>query len=171
MENYFELFSLAADFDINIAKLNTEYQQQVAKFHPDKFASGSDKERALALQNTSLINTAFDTLKSPLNRANYLLELNGINAFDETNTQMDVDFLMAQIELREALESIQASKDETALDDFIEKIDKKIKHNVDNIRALFANTKALNEIKDLVRELKFYEQLNAHAKQLMDEWL
>ncbi|BBB23612.1 molecular chaperone HscB [Isorropodon fossajaponicum endosymbiont JTNG4] len=168
MENYFELFSLATDFDINIAKLNTEYQQQVAKFHPDKFASGSDKERALALQNTSLINTAFDTLKSPLNRANYLLELNGINAFDETNTQMDVDFLMAQIELREALEPIQASKDETALDGFIEKIDKKIKHNVDNIRALFANTKALNEIKDLVRELKFYEQLNTHAKQLMD---
>ncbi len=171
MENYFELFSLSADFDINITKLSTEYQQQVAKFHPDKFASGSDKERAWALQNTSLINTAFDTLQSSLNRANYLLELNGINAFDETDTQMDVDFLIAQIELREALETIQASKDEMALDDFIEKIDEKIKHNVDNIRASFTNTKALNEIKDLVRELKFYEKLNAHAQQLMDEWL
>ncbi len=171
MENYFELFSLVADFDINITKLNTEYQQQVAKFHPDKFASGSDKEKVLALQNTSLINTAFDTLKSPLNRANYLLELNGINAFDEKDTTMAVDFLMSQIELREILESIQANKDEIALDDFIERIDEKTKHNVDSIKASFANTKSLNEIKDLVRELKFYEQLNTYAKQLMDEWL
>ncbi|ABL02325.1 co-chaperone Hsc20 [Candidatus Ruthia magnifica str. Cm (Calyptogena magnifica)] len=171
MENYFELFSLAADFDINITKLNIEYQQQVVKFHPDKFVSGSNKERALALQNTSLINTAFDTLKSPLNRASYLLELNGINVFDEKDTTMTVDFLMSQIELREVLESIQISKDETALDNFTERIDEKIKHNIDSIRASFANIKALNEIKDLVRELKFYEQLNVHAKQLMDEWL
>jgi DnaJ-domain-containing protein 1 len=55
----------------------------------------------------AIINTAFDTLKSPLLRATYLLELQGINAFDEKDTQMDVDFLMNQIELRESLEAIK----------------------------------------------------------------
>ncbi len=170
MENYFELFSLAVDFDINITKLNTEYQQQVTKFHPDKFASGSDKERVLALQNTSLINTAFDILKSPLNRANYLLELNGINAFDETDTQMDVNFLMAQIELREALETIQASKDELKLDNFIDNINLKISQNIKQIQIFFEENN-LVQIKNLVRELKFYKQLSMQTNQLMDEWL
>ncbi|NYT52178.1 MAG: Fe-S protein assembly co-chaperone HscB [Candidatus Vesicomyosocius endoextente] len=171
MENYFELFSIEPDFNINIINLNAKYQQQVAKFHPDKFVTSNAKERSLALQNTSLINTAFDTLKSPLNRANYLLELNGIDAFDEKYTQMDAKFLMNQIELRENLELIKISKDEMRLYDFIEKNDLNIKHNVDNIKLLFINTKTFNKIKNLVRELKFYEHLNTHAKQLMNEWL
>lgn len=170
MQNYFELFSLVPDFDINITKLNTQYQQQVAKFHPDKFASGSDKQKVLALQNTSLINTAFETLKSPLSRANYLLELNGINVFDEKDTQMNVDFLISQIELRESLEAIQTAKDEAALDTFIKNISNKIKDNVKKIHQAFIDKDDIKN-KNMVRELKFYQQLQQQANALMDELL
>ena len=169
MQNYFELFSLKLNFNIDLSELEFAYQQQVAEFHPDKFASGTDKEKSLALQNTSLINTAYNTLKSSLLRATYLLELEGINAFDEKDTQMNVDFLMSQVELRESLEVIESDKDEMKLDDFIENISAKIKMNIDNISAAFNSDHA--QIKNLVRELKFYEQLNLHAKQLMDEWI
>ena len=143
----------------------------MAKFHPDKFAAGSDKEKNFALQNTSLVNTAYDTLKSALLRATYLLELDGVNAFDEKDTQMDIDFLMSQIALRESLEAIEASKDELELDDFIEQVSNKIKKNINAIIALFDSTQNADEIKNLVRELKFYEQLNLQAKRLMDEWI
>ncbi|SMN15123.1 Chaperone protein HscB [uncultured Candidatus Thioglobus sp.] len=169
MQNFFELFSLTPNFNIDLTELESAYQQQVARFHPDKFAIGTDKEKSLALQNTSLINTAYDTLKSSLLRATYLLELEGVNAFDEKDTQMDVDFLMSQIELREALEVIESSKDELELDDFIEKISIKIKKNIADISIAFNSN--FDQIKNLVRELKFYEQLNLHAKQLMDEWM
>ncbi|CAC9604959.1 Chaperone protein HscB [uncultured Gammaproteobacteria bacterium] len=169
MQNFFELFSLTPNFNIDLTELESAYQQQVAKFHPDKFAIGTDKEKSFALQNTSLINTAYDTLKSSLLRATYLLELEGVNAFDEKDTQMDVDFLMSQIELREALEAIESSKDEVELDDFIEKISIKIKKNITDISIAFNSN--FDQIKNLVRELKFYEQLNLHAKQLMDEWM
>jgi molecular chaperone HscB len=54
-------------------------------------------------------------------RATYLLELQGINAFDEKDTQMDVDFLISQIELRESLEAIKTTKDEMALEESIAK--------------------------------------------------
>lgn len=169
MQNFFELFSLTPNFNIDLTELESAYQQQVAKFHPDKFAIGTDKEKSFALQNTSLINTAYDTLKSSLLRATYLLELEGVNAFDEKDTQMDVDFLMSQIELREALEAIESSKDKVELDDFIEKISIKIKKNITDISIAFNSN--FDQIKNLVRELKFYEQLNLHAKQLMDEWM
>ncbi len=170
MQNFFELFSLTVDFDIDLSKLELAYQQQAGIFHPDKFATATEKEKNLALQNTSLVNTAYDTLKSPLLRATYLLELAGINAFDEKDTQMDTAFLMAQIELRESLEVIKVEQQEIALDDFIENITGKIKHNIAQIQQKFEFSE-FNEIKNLVRELKFYIQLEGQAKQLMDEWL
>lgn len=170
MQNYFELFSLEASFDIDIGALEMVYQTQIAQYHPDKFVSKSEKEQSLALQNTSLINTAFDTLKSPLLRATYLLELQGINAFDEKDTQMELDFLMLQIELRESLETIEKAKDKIELDGFIESINNKVKQNIEKIQQSFA-INALDSIKNLVRELKFYTQLNSQANRLMDEWL
>ena len=170
MQNYFQLFALTPEFDIDTQQLEASYQEQIAQYHPDKFASEDEKSQLQAVQNTSLINSAFDTLKDPLNRATYLLELNNIQAFDEKDTKMDVGFLMAQIELRESLEAIQAEADELALDDFIENIGAKIKDNISQISALFA-TSEMTEIKNLVRELKFYTQLNTQAQALMDEFL
>ncbi len=171
MQNYFELFSLTPNFNVDLTLLESAYQQQVAKFHPDKFATHSDQEKSLALQNTSLINTAYDTLKSALLRATYLLELEGINAFDEKDTQMDMEFLLAQIELRETLESIESKQDELALDGFIDQVTGKINLNIEYITQAFNTNNQTQAIKNLVRELKFYEQLNLQAKQLMDEWI
>jgi Fe-S protein assembly co-chaperone HscB len=170
MQNYFELFSLEVGFDIDFEALENAYQTQISTFHPDKFATKSDKEKSLALQNTSLINTAFDTLNSALLRATYLLDLQGINAFDEKDTQMDTNFLMSQIALREKLESIGLGKDELELDDFIQNIGDKVKQNIIQIKQYF-DTDNFEKIKNLVRELKFYNQLNLQANQLMDEWL
>ncbi len=170
MQNYFELFSLDVDFAIDLTKLEQTYQSQISIFHPDNFVTKTDKEKTIALQNTSLINTAYDTLKSPLLRTTYLLELEDINAFDEKDTQMDMEFLMNQIALREQLESLETNKDELELDDFIEKVSRKVTQNIEQISQLF-EIKELDKIKNLVRELKFYTQLNAQANQLMDEWL
>ncbi len=170
MQNYFELFSLEVDFTIDLNALESVYQAQIQVFHPDNFVTKSDKEKSIALQNTSLINTVYDTLKSPLLRATYLLELQGINAFDEKDTQMDMDFLLSQIALREQLESIESTKDEPSLDDFIEDISQKIKQNIGQVKQLFV-VNEFDKIKNLVRELKFYKQLNTQANQLMDEWL
>ena len=171
MQNYFELFSLTPNFNIDLKTLESTYQHQISEFHPDKFATHSDKEKSLALQNTSLINTAYDTLKSPLLRATYLLELDGIQAFDEKDTQMDMAFLLSQIELREALELIESRQDELELDEFIEQVSSKITLNIAQITQAFSESDTTQIIKNLVRELKFYEQLNLQAKQLMDEWI
>ncbi|SFV81949.1 Chaperone protein HscB [hydrothermal vent metagenome] len=170
MQNYFELFSLEVNFAIDLTSLERAYQSQISLFHPDNFVTKSDKEKSIALQNTSLINTAYDTLKSPLLRATYLLELQDINAFDEKDTQMDMDFLMNQIALREQLESLEVDKDELALDDFIEQVSQKVTQNIEQVKQLF-ELNEFDKIKNLVRELKFYTQLNAQANQLMDEWL
>jgi len=79
--------------------------------------------------------------------------------------------LVSQIELREQLESIKEQQDNLALDDFIERVQDFIRDNVASISEAFTQSPDLQKIKTLVRELKFYEQLNKEANILMDEWL
>ena len=171
MQNYFELFDLETSFFVDDKALNKAYQAQVTRLHPDNFTTKSQAEKLQALQSTSLLNSAYTALKTPLNRASYLLNLEDVNPFDEKDTNMDADFLISQIELREQLEGIKEQQDSLALDDFIGRVQDFIRDNVALISEAFGRSRDLQEIKTLVRELKFYEQLNKEANILMDEWL
>jgi molecular chaperone HscB len=65
------------------------------------------------MQWTTRVNEAYRTLKSPVQRARYLLELGGVDVAFETDTRMPAEFLTRQLELREALAE---AKDAGALD-------------------------------------------------------
>ena len=171
MQNYFELFDLETSFFIDESSLKEAYQREIARFHPDQFASRGDSEKLQALQNTSLLNTAFESIKSPLNRASYLLKLEGIDAFDERDTSMDHDFLISQIELREELELLRLKQNPDDLEDYLDKVEEQIQSKIDLISDAFKENKGHLEIKKDVRELKFYEQLLSESSKLMDELL
>jgi molecular chaperone HscB len=171
MQNYFELFDLDTSFFISDTNLKDSYRREIARFHPDKYASKSDSEKLQALQNTSLLNTAFESIKSPLNRASYLLKLDGVDPFDEKDTAMAHDFLISQIELREELELIESKTDSDQLEGFIERIESRVQSKIESISDAFKDNRDILEIKKDVRELKFYEQLVNETSKLMDEWL
>ena len=171
MQNYFELFDLDTSFFISDTNLKDSYRREIARFHPDKYASKSDSEKLQALQNTSLLNTAFESIKSPLNRASYLLKLDGVDPFDEKDTAMAHDFLISQIELREELELIESKTDSDQLEGFIERIESLVQSKIESISDAFKDNRDILEIKKDVRELKFYEQLVKETGKLMDEWL
>ena len=84
--------------------------------HPDRFVHAGDAERRASMQWTTRVNEAYRTLRSPVQRAKYLLELEGVDVAFETNTAMPPDFLMRQMELREALEAAGDARDADALD-------------------------------------------------------
>ena len=151
MQNYFELFDLKTSFFVDDEALKKAYQSKVTKFHPDNFATKSQSEQLQALQNTSLVNSAYTALKTPLNRASYLLNLENINPFDEKDTNMDSNFLLSQIELREQLENIKEQQDNLALDDFVERVQDFIKDNVASISEAFTQSRDLQEIKKIGR--------------------
>jgi len=171
MQNYFELFDLETSFFIDEAALKEAYRKEISRFHPDQYATKSESEKLQALQNTSLLNSAFKALKSSLNRAEYLLKLQGVDPFDEKDTVMDEHFLLSQIDLREELEAIKVSKDSLSLDDFIENINLQINEKSQSIYSAFEKNSDALHIKKDVRELKFFDQLYNQANSLMDQWL
>ena len=109
--DFFEIFAIPVAWQVDSSQLQSRYLKLQQEFHPDRFASRSDTEKRLAVQTASLINQAYDTLKSPLKRAQYLLELNKIDASQDSHITSDGVFLMEQIELREALSDVRNSAD------------------------------------------------------------
>jgi molecular chaperone HscB len=117
MQNHFELFNLPARFDIDLAALDAAYRDVQGRVHPDRFVNATDAEKRVAMQWATRANEAYQTLKNPLKRARYIVELNGIDLQTESNTAMPMDFLMQQMEWREALGEARAAKDAEGLDE------------------------------------------------------
>ena len=119
----FELFGLPQSFDVDLELLDTRYRGLQQAAHPDRFANASDQERRISMQHATQINEGYRTLKDPLLRGRYLLELDGHRFDDEHHTTRDAVFLMEQMELREALANVRGADDAFGvLGDIMERI-------------------------------------------------
>lgn len=107
--NYYELFGLPVDFQVDLTLLEDRYRRMQREFHPDRYTGKPSQEQRLAVQYASVINQAFVTLKSPLLRAQYLLSLQHIDSTGDAQITRDPAFLMRQIELREKLAEVSAA--------------------------------------------------------------
>jgi molecular chaperone HscB len=115
-QNHFELFGLPPRFGLDAALLDRAYRELQGRVHPDKFAHASDTEQRLSMQWATRVNEAYRTLRQPLARAQYLLEQKGIDARHDSNTAMPAEFLMEQMEWREAAEEARAAEDADELE-------------------------------------------------------
>ncbi|TFW17372.1 Fe-S protein assembly co-chaperone HscB [Massilia arenosa] len=116
MQNHFELFHLPVRFEVDLAALDAAYRDVQGQVHPDRFVSATDAEKRVAMQWATRANEAYQTLKNPQKRAAYMCELAGVALDVESNTAMPMEFLMQQMEWREALGEAKAEKDVAALE-------------------------------------------------------
>jgi molecular chaperone HscB len=114
--NHFELLGLPVAFAVDGSRLEQRYRELQTQVHPDKFASAPEAERRVAMQWATRANEAYRTLRDPVDRARYLLQLKGFDTGEETNTSMPPDFLMQQMEWREAVVAGRAQRDAAALE-------------------------------------------------------
>jgi molecular chaperone HscB len=168
-QNHFDIFGLPVTFDIDTAALANRYRELQRVVHPDRFASASDRERLESVQQAANINEAFQTLKSPLQRARYILQLKGIRFDDEKDTSYDTEFLMEQIELREALAEIKHDPDALLkLNDLMLDITSRI-NAMQNELATTLRDDDLNQSKALVHKLQFLHKLRIESENLEAE--
>jgi molecular chaperone HscB len=113
--NHFELFGLPPRYRIDDDALDAAYRKLQTEVHPDRFAGAGDADKRLALQASARVNEAYRALKDPVQRAQYLLSLNGIDAVGETDTHLPFDFLERQLERREEASEALANEDERTL--------------------------------------------------------
>ncbi|MCY4046301.1 MAG: Fe-S protein assembly co-chaperone HscB [Cellvibrionales bacterium] len=117
--NYFDLLGLPVDYKVDTQRLELNFKKLQKQFHPDRYATATAGEQRLAMQMATLINTAYETLNSPVGRGLYLLELNGLAQEDRT-LKSDPDFLFEQMAWREKLSAASSVKQ---MQDLLEKTD------------------------------------------------
>ncbi|MDO6459461.1 Fe-S protein assembly co-chaperone HscB [Granulosicoccaceae sp. 1_MG-2023] len=158
-DNYFEIFGLPVSTAPDAGAIDEAYKRLQREWHPDRFSAGSDEEKRRAMQYTSVINQARQTLTDPLARAIYLLSLKGVDLDAETDTRMRPEFLMAQMELRERLELVDGAADPYAA---IDKLRDEVAVHARDTATTFAAAWEGDDTagaRDLAREWQFLDKL------------
>jgi molecular chaperone HscB len=113
--NYFALFRLEPRFALGLGDLETAYRAEAGRVHPDRFAQAGAASQRWALESATTANEAYRTLKKPILRARYLLELRGVETGQDSTRSPAL--LMEQMEWRDSLEEARESRDIRALND------------------------------------------------------
>lgn len=169
--DYFTLFDLPLDYNLDMSQLTLRYQELQRQWHPDGFVNASEREKLLALQHAAIINQAYQTLKHPLERAEYLLSFHGYNVRDEQQTMQDTPFLLQQLEWREELANIPHLPDaEAVLLVFSERIDKISQQYKQQLDDDLVKQQWLLAT-DALRKLRFLDKIQQQISQLEEQLL
>ena len=169
--DYFQLFGLQRNFRVSLSDLEATYRELQSQYHPDRAASGSDAEKRVSLQAATQVNAAFQTLKSPIGRARYLLSLAGVDTQEETNTAMPTDFLMQQMEWRESIAEARSSKQVSALETLHRELTTEASSLVTMLAGLIDDKQDYERAAQVVRKLRFMEKLDHEVSDAIDALL
>lgn len=134
-KNYFELFGIAPSFGLEPEVLETSWKRLQSVVHPDKVASqGLSSSRRLAVEMSTRVNDAYQTLSSPLKRALYLMELSGFRLDPEFSSKMPVAFLEQQMAWREELDDAK-SQGEEAYGQAVQSLRLKLAHQLGQVQS------------------------------------
>ena len=122
--DYFTFFGLPRKLNIDSVQLEREFYELSRKLHPDLYAGANTQEQAWSLEQSSLLNDAYRTLKDPIKRTEYLLKLEGVQLEEQSKTATEAaratgevkkqvvppDLLQEVFDLNEDLDELRAQK-------------------------------------------------------------
>lgn len=166
--NYFELFGLTVAFDVDAQSLHLKYLSLTRSVHPDIAGHASQEKRHDALAISSEMNRAYETLRDPVLRSEYLLGLSGEPATPDDRA-VSADLLAQVMTIREQIEESRQAGDQAALDDLKKQVATKQSVCMESIVSL---SRALADKKPETRRA-LRQQLNAikYWNNLMDRLL
>ena len=157
--DHFALFQQPRTFRQDCLLLDKRYRDVQAQVHPDKFINSGHSERRLSLQWATHVNEAYQTLKKPLSRAQYLLGLVGYDVAAENNNAMPPEFLMEQMEWREAVLEARTAADQDELEVLHRRVKQTMNQRYEELAVLIDDVADYDAAADRVRRLMFLEKL------------
>jgi molecular chaperone HscB len=163
--NDFELFDVPVQFAQDRAALDARWKELQREAHPDKFAAQGAAAQRLAMQWSVRINEAYQRLKDPLKRAVYLCELHGAAIQAESNTAMPPDFLIQQMQWREALEDAEGIEN---LEEIAAQAMASRREQLLKIERILDDQKDFSAAAQQVRSLMFIERFGSEVDARID---
>jgi len=106
--DYFGALGLPRRLALDVADLERRYHEALRALHPDRFQTATPREQELSLAASALINRARRTLRSPVTRGRYWLELHG-DRLGEDNKRVPPTIAAEVFETQEKLEELRAA--------------------------------------------------------------
>ncbi|MHC4799422.1 MAG: Fe-S protein assembly co-chaperone HscB [Planctomycetota bacterium] len=165
--NYFELFCIEARYDIDAEELHKKYLCLSRITHPDMAGRESDEMHGRALALNAELNRAYETLRNPIDRAEYLLSLSGGPSASEDKSA-PAELLGEVMMFREEIEEALASGDESRLAGLKQEISSKQQIVLEQIGSLARdlNKGAPSQAQALREQLNTIKYWNNLADQL-----
>jgi molecular chaperone HscB len=162
----FELFRVPMQFAQDRAVLDTRWKELQREAHPDKFAAQGVAAQRIAMQWSVRINEAYQRLKDPLRRASYLCELHDAPIHAEKNTAMPTDFLLQQMQWRQALEEAKTVQD---LEEIASQSNDSGREQLSKIEQTLDINKDFAAAAQQVRSLMFIERFSSEVDARIDQ--
>jgi molecular chaperone HscB len=84
--DYFTFFALPRKLHLDVPALEKDFYDLSRKLHPDLNARAGSQEQEWSLEQSSLLNDAYRTLKDPIKRTEYLLQLEGVELEEQSKS-------------------------------------------------------------------------------------
>ena len=163
-DNFFDLFDQNKNFNIDNDKLDKMYQGLQRKVHPDRFFRSSNEEKDLSHKVSGCINEAYQILRNPISRGEYILQL-----FDQKiNSEVSQDYLMDILDLHEEVSNANEVEEQVILLKKIQQIYKNETNDLSNY--LNVKNNKLNDPKkagESISKLKYLSRIRDTLKQKM----
>jgi molecular chaperone HscB len=119
--DYFSFVGLPRKLNIDVADLERRFRSLSRQFHPDFFYNATPAERLASLERSSYLNDAYRTLRQPVSRVEYLLQLEGLAARgpEEASKQVPPALLEEVFALNEELDEIREMRTSGAAPDVL----------------------------------------------------
>jgi molecular chaperone HscB len=111
--DYFSFFGLPRKLVVDLTDLDVRFRRLSRQFHPDYFYTASGQERVASLERASYLNDAYRVLRQPLDRAEYLLKLEGLPSvgLHQDANELPAGVLEEMFALNEELDEIRAARE------------------------------------------------------------
>jgi len=155
--DFFTLFELPHVFRISLAVLEERYLALQREAHPDRFTDAPEQARRFSMQLATRINEGYQTLKEPVSRALHLLEHLEVDV--GASSALPPEFLMEQMEWREAIQEARRSNEVRDLEHLLERLLHDLSRHFDTLANLLDEQRDYPAALDLTRRLMFLEKL------------
>ena len=173
--DYFTVFGLARDPMLDERALATTYYALSRQLHPDLHQTGTAEEQEASLQNTAVVNRAYRTLRDPVQRGQYWLELNG-ERLGKENNKVPPDLALLVFEVQEKLAAVREAQSagtagaltglkaeltqvQDDLDDRMRGLQQKLAANFSKWGQTNSSTELLNDLKRVLSDMAYLRTL------------
>lgn len=156
--DYFELLGIERRYDVDLEKLRRNFLALNRRIHPDFFSTEDNDVQSASMRIAAQINSAYETLRDPIQRAEYILHICGGPSSSEDKS-VPAELLGTVMVLRDEIDEAKQANDQVTLKSLRERIETRQHEVMERIRALASR---VCETAGQIEQAELRKQLNAN---------